>query len=91
MSHVVSFSNSRTSQRDSTLSTSTARRARGRIAFVATRIAWRGNILDDYIWMKLGEDSLSRPGPAIDSFLRLVSDHSGVLFRGEQVALRKID
>ena len=46
-------------------------------------------IFDDYVWTKLGEDSLVRPGPAIDAFLRLVEDHSELLFRAGQVAVRK--
>jgi len=46
-------------------------------------------IFDDYIWTKLGEDPLLRPGPAIDSFLSLVEDHSELVFREGQVAVRK--
>jgi len=46
-------------------------------------------IFDDYVWTKLGDDPLLRPGPAIDSFLSLVEDHSELVFREGQVAVRK--
>jgi predicted O-methyltransferase YrrM len=46
-------------------------------------------LFDDYQWRALGNDPLSRPGPAIDAFLRLIDDHSSVVFRNSQLALRK--
>jgi len=48
-------------------------------------------IFDDYRWSKLGDDPLTRPGPAVDAFLELVGGHGDVLFRGDQVAIRKLD
>ena len=46
-------------------------------------------IFDDYVWMKLGDDTLTRPGPAIDAFVHLVESHSELMFRAGQVAVRK--
>lgn len=47
-------------------------------------------IFDDYLWAMLGDDSLARPGPAVDAFIELVSEHAEVLVRDRQVALRKM-
>ena len=48
-------------------------------------------IFDDYEWTAFGDDSLSRPGPAIDAFLQLIAGHGEVVFRGGQLAVRKSD
>lgn len=47
-------------------------------------------VFDDYGWALLGDDPLLRPGPAIDAFVGLVSDHGEVVFQNRQVALRKL-
>jgi predicted O-methyltransferase YrrM len=47
-------------------------------------------VFDDYRWAMQGDDPLLRPGPAIDAFVGLVSDHGEVVFHDRQVALRKI-
>lgn len=48
-------------------------------------------VFDDYVWAKLGDDPLTRPGPAVDAFIVLLADHAEIVFRGGQVALRKLD
>jgi hypothetical protein len=47
-------------------------------------------VFDDYGWALLGDDPLLRPGPAIDAFVGLISDHGDVVFQDRQVALRKV-
>jgi predicted O-methyltransferase YrrM len=64
---------------------------------VDASLSWRllrpGGVLifDDYEWAMLGDDSLLRPGPAIDAFLDLVRDHTRVLLRKGQVIVRRAD
>ncbi len=47
-------------------------------------------VFDDYGWALLGDDPLSRPGPAIDAFVSLVSVHGEVVYHDRQVALQKV-
>ena len=64
---------------------------------VDASLSWRlltpGGVMvfDDYRWRVLGEDSLRRPGPAIDAFLDLVDGHCDIVSHGEQVIARKTD
>lgn len=47
-------------------------------------------IFDNYGWRSpLGEDPLFHPAPAVDAFLTLVGNHSEVLFRENEVILRR--
>jgi predicted O-methyltransferase YrrM len=47
-------------------------------------------IFDNYGWRSpLGEDPLFHPAPAVDAFLDLVRNHSEVLFRENEVILRR--
>lgn len=47
-------------------------------------------IFDNYGWRSpLGEDPLFHPAPAVDAFLDLVRNHSQVLFKGNEVILRR--
>jgi Methyltransferase domain len=47
-------------------------------------------VFDDYTWDVLGRSSLRRPGPAIDAFLTLIEGNHRLLWKGSQVALRKV-
>jgi SAM-dependent methyltransferase len=47
-------------------------------------------LFDDYGYRDLGEDPLLRPAPAIDAFLSLIECKYEELFRGYQVAVRKV-
>jgi len=47
-------------------------------------------VFDDYRWAYLGDDPLLRPGKAIDAFCELVEGKFDVVFRNDQVALRRI-
>jgi hypothetical protein len=47
-------------------------------------------VFDDYRWSAFGEDPLLRPGVAIDCFLTLVDGKYELVFRGSQLALKKI-
>lgn len=47
-------------------------------------------VFDDYRYREKGEDALLRPGPAIDAFLAVTEGKYEPLFRGHQVAVRKL-
>jgi hypothetical protein len=46
-------------------------------------------IFDDYSWAWPGTDRVERPGPAIDAFLSLIDGTYELLFKDDQVAVRK--
>lgn len=48
-------------------------------------------VFDDYEWKMLGTDPLSRPGPAIDAFLRLVEHDCEILHKQKYVIVRKLN
>ena len=47
-------------------------------------------VFDDYAFYDRGEDALLRPGPAIDAFLSMIEGKYEELFRGYQLAVRKL-
>jgi predicted O-methyltransferase YrrM len=47
-------------------------------------------VFDDYEWSTNGDDPLLVPKGAIDAFLTLLEDRYDVLFKGDQVAVRKL-
>ena len=61
-------------------------------AALSWRVLAQGGTLvfDDYDWAALGDDTLLRPGPAIDAFLSLVVGKFEPIFADRQIAVRKL-
>jgi hypothetical protein len=57
---------------------------------VDAALSWSVLEVDGFRWSAFGDDRLLRPGAAIDCFLTLVDEKHELVFRGSQLALKKI-